>query len=603
VHAVYNNYNLVQQQQQQQQQQEQQQGILVVLGRTSPYCCRAKQSKAKMGNLIVTPETLNRRLDEFEERLTEKLEKERMYASGEYYKALDSIWYSDVQDYTGAAEEWKELRNKDRNTTRYYQNQETREQDDVEYFVDLSVPEGLFPAQSRSMAHLIPSDASCSLAWLRALSIVTGSTIDELRPPLFDENLRGFVEGRALEEEETPTMVDGGKDLKNPATDAALIKRQNLEENETGMELDEEDPPVDPENLSAEEHEKASTDVPLKKWKWNFLRLPNHHYGHFDNMGEEKHLIICPIWDPSNEWKPGTGYKLMIAASPTTYKWLMGTEILSEDEPESKWLMEAGPGEPQVATDFLARTVKALAELLVEHGKDDMGKIADEETKFQNQSRSSSLNETNEEEDVSPLECVFKAIEGAIPSGHLSTKSYYDKTRDSSTDVDTKLKKNEPTYKRKAKDFVRNVNAVMSVRDKNLNLHGGKNVLIPKLSERQKNKPILVANLGVYFKGKEHMIPDPFLVVLKAAVNWSTHCHQTLLPACSNHFDRVQDVGNEDNVPEEIITTAGEDAGQGDDASAISLSEILTGQPGDSDFAAMSTVSPPSKTSARVVPR
>ena len=126
---------------------------------------------------------------------------------------------------------------------------------------------------------------------------------------------------------------------------------------------------------------------------------------------------------------------------------------------------------------------------------------------------------------------------------------------------------------------------------------------IPKLEDEVSKKPILVVDLSVYFEGKEHLIPDPFLVVLKAAVSWSAFRDQKLLPACGNHSDHHQDVRNEELIPAEIFTTsiAGEDAAQGDDDSVISLSENLTGPPGDENFEAMSTVSPSGKTSVRVV--
>ena len=87
----------------------------------------------------------------------------------------------------------------------------------------------------------------------------------------------------------------------------------------------------------------------------------------------------------------------------------------------------------------------------------------------------------------------------------------------------------------------------------------------------------------------------------KLTVNWSAFLDQQLLPACRNHSDRPQDVGNEDLIPAEIFAIAGEDAAQGDDDSVISLSENLTGPPGDGNFEAMSTVSPSGKTSVRRV--
>ena len=52
-------------------------------------------------------------------------------------------------------------------------------------------------------------------------------------------------------------------------------------------------------------------------------------------------------------------------------------------------------------------------------------------------------------------------------------------------------------------------------------------VQIPKLDERSK-KPVVVVDLGAFFEGKENLIPDPFIVVLKAAASWSTFHSQDL---------------------------------------------------------------------------
>ena len=69
----------------------------------------------------------------------------------------------------------------------------------------------------------------------------------------------------------------------------------------------------------------------LKAWNWNFLKLPEHHEQHFDKIARKnaEQPIATPIWDPNEEWEPGTGCKLMIAASPKIYQFLLGPEMLT----------------------------------------------------------------------------------------------------------------------------------------------------------------------------------------------------------------------------------------------------------------------------------
>ena len=71
------------------------------------------------------------------------------------------------------------------------------------------------------------------------------------------------------------------------------------------------------------------------------------------------------------------------------------------------------------------------------------------------------------------------------------------------------------------------MSVVKTVAKNNLSLHGKNQAQIPKVDERSK-KPVVVADLGAFFEGKENLIPDPFIVVLKAAASWSTFCSQDL---------------------------------------------------------------------------
>lgn len=528
-----------------------------------------------MGNLVVTPRMMRQEFDAFRQEIRQEMDHrfdafrqdfqdEMDYRTGEYYSAWEEIWDEARVDFTGSAAVLEKHRKKDKEAMDYYRNPSG----DVLYLSDKFKNDNLFPNTSKSMAHLVPRDASCSLAWLRALSMITGIEIDKkVSSPLFDENLRTFVEGRASE------VGDGEVD-----------RLDNL-------------PP------SEEEQGKTSNNVPLKMWYWNFLNLPNHHYEHFDALSGDKKMIVCPIWDPTDVWKPGTGYKLMIVATPSTYMWLMGKRMPTEAKPQRKWLTEAkvSEGEAHKATNFLALTVQALADLLFDHGESDMGDIAkrqiDQRQKSKKNKKQSFEGSEQEMSEVSTdsqiyteLEKVFKAISGAIQIDHLSWRS----DTDISTGGDASGRSSEkPDYKKKAGAFAGKVTDVVNLWGKRWkSKRWGKKVNIP-VFKGGNDDHILVADLSVYFEGMEHMIPDPFLVALKAAVSWSSvqePC-QELLPACANHFHRVKEIEGEDQIPEEINTITGEDAGQEDDGSVMSLSEMVTGQPGETDSETTSVVS------------
>ncbi|KAL7555383.1 hypothetical protein ACA910_013885 [Epithemia clementina (nom. ined.)] len=107
-------------------------------------------------------------------------------------------------------------------------------------------------------------------------------------------------------------------------------------------------------------------------------------------------------------------------------------------------------------------------------------------------------------------------------------------------------------------------------------------------------KLVVTVDLGIYFGGKDDLIPDPFLVVLKAAASWSVYTNQRLLPACevySTNDGRLQ-LGSHgsmssisDNMrPLEIVCSPASISQREDDDSVMSLSESITGSPGDGLF-------------------
>ncbi|KAL7567288.1 hypothetical protein ACA910_000414 [Epithemia clementina (nom. ined.)] len=217
-------------------------------------------------------ELLEKRLQDNNKELLELLRDKIQFQGGIYYRKFKSIWKSEPKEFQGAAAEWKDLRQKDKVTLEYYIDPSKCE--NFRYCKSDFHPTNLFPPKNKSMAHLIPSDASCSLAWLRALSIVTGIDVGidiPIRHPLLLE----FVEG-------TVNQVDG-------------------------------------------QRTRRVAD-PLKTWKCNFLMLPNDHYKYLDQVSTIRQLIITPIWNPNKEWKPGTGYKIMVSADPESYRWLLGID-------------------------------------------------------------------------------------------------------------------------------------------------------------------------------------------------------------------------------------------------------------------------------------
>ena len=138
-------------------------------------------------------------------------------------------------------------------------------------------------------------------------------------------------------------------------------------------------------------------------------------------------------------------------------------------------------------------------------------------------------------------------------------------------------------------DIIKEIRAIENVSDKNLVSRQRKNVQIPVFKLKRSMKPILVIDLGIYFEGKKHLIPDPFLVALKAAVSWSSFQDQKLLPACSKHPDHQlgSDALKKELIPFKIFSTSKEDTVSGDDYSVLCISEVLTGSPADRNFEAV----------------
>ncbi|KAL7557781.1 hypothetical protein ACA910_020298 [Epithemia clementina (nom. ined.)] len=483
-------------------------------------------------------ERLEKRIQELLEKRLQDLEFQIQFQGGIYYRKFKSIWKSESKEFQGAAVEWKDLRQKDKVTLQYYKYPSKRE--NFRYCKGDFPSTNLFPPKNKSMANLIPSDASCSLAWLRALSIVTGIDVGK-NIPVRHLSLLEFVEGSV-------NQVDG-------------------------------------------QRTRRVAD-PLKTWKWNFIMLPDDHYKYFDQVSTIRQLIVTPIWDPKKEWKPGTGYKVMVSADPESYKWLLGTDKIKQQQ--LKWFGTGTSAELQTATDFLALTVRALADMLVQHGKDDL------ETPFaEDVAGDAEHGKESHDDDLkkSYVQRVFESIDGAIPSDLLSP------TRNSSTKDDSTQQSGKTSGKSHSKWAMNKAEAFRNKVEKLLKVTKGlKAIKIPvprnTTSEDEDEdefvKPVVTVDLGIYFGGKDDLIPDPFLVVLKAAASWSVYTNQRLLPACevsSTNDGRLQ-LGSHgsmssisDNMrPLEIVCSPASISQREDDDSVMSLSESITGSPGDGLF-------------------
>ncbi len=89
------------------------------------------------------------------------------------------------------------------------------------------------------------------------------------------------------------------------------------------------------------------------------------------------------------------------------------------------------------------------------------------------------------------------------------------------------------------------------------------------MSVRDKKK-ILKIDLEVYLLGKEQLIPDPYLWVLKAGSSWGGYNSEKTLLAC----DVDDPVDSDGNIPLEISVVAGR--GGADEDSSVSCASMST---------------------------
>mmetsp|Transcript_22979 Transcript_22979/g.54525 ORF Transcript_22979/g.54525 Transcript_22979/m.54525 type:complete len:521 (-) Transcript_22979:282-1844(-) len=492
-----------------QQQQQQQSGLAGQIAAAESSGDSEAKDTPTLADLFSLLKEFKTDVDKRLSHMDEKIDTNNAYLNGTYYAQLADIWGGTSVEFNGAAKKLRTYREKDGEAIRVYNSEESRRE--IKYEETTYPKSSLFPAVTLSRAHGCPNDITCSLTWGPNLELITGYNVEgEETCLLLNEDFRYFVEGQ------NPEMSD-----------------------------------------------EDTTNTPFKALSWNFLKVPEHHEKHFDKVAYSSSfsMILAPVWNPAVEWKPGTPYSLIVAATPETYKWLIGTAPPSKLSPpiQMGWLSEANDAELQMATEFLSLTVKANADLLVEHGEalqDAVKKLKD------------AMDPEEGDDPANELEKVLISIEnGVIPSELFSTKSESTKTNRGS---DAKLKKK---VAEKINVLTKKVGSLQGVRK---TFTEKKIVFVPEKKASVKDGArILKVDLEKYFdeEGKD-FIPDPYLWALKAASSWGGYKSQKSLMACDVYGPGGGKTQNDDSDdmmedPPSEITVMGN--GVGDDERSVSF--------------------------------
>mmetsp|Transcript_22042 Transcript_22042/g.38831 ORF Transcript_22042/g.38831 Transcript_22042/m.38831 type:complete len:471 (-) Transcript_22042:355-1767(-) len=417
---------------------------------------------------------------------------------GTTYVPIDVIWKKKEIPVKDAAKKLRELRAKDLEVLEIYKVADGRElprnvpklDRDSPPFSDMCMFPGT-PYQT-SMAHVVPYDPICSLTWGEAIALVTGKAGSNM---FASKNLRDFVRG-------------------------------NMEDKTN----------------------------PFKVWAWNYLQLPYGHDEYFDNFKKGKAVVITPIWDPNNRWEPGTPYKLLVAATPEGYKWLLGITPLAQDPTEFRWFGEATPEEYKTATDFLQLVVSALGDLLIQSEVMDVVEQAYNST------------------DAAGSKAFYATIRNALEKEHGLLS---DIIEGAFCDDNRSKRSNASSNSSFPNTLVGKLISLMQERKRMKRLGkeretGDPMIYAPTIVEGLNgqlllpgNGKILTIDLETFFEENPLLIPDPYPVALKAGMNISTF-YETPLLAGSNGM--AEDYSVDD---------------QGSMGSYHSVSETLTGEPGD----------------------
>ena len=310
-------------------------------------------------------------------------------------------------------------------------------------------------------------------------------------------------------------------------------------------------------------HSPSGRVVGVKTLCTNFLKLPHDHAHFFDHMDKGK-LVIVPIWTPElNKWKVGDSYSLLVVAdSSSVYQWLG-----LKDMDDLPWLKEADDADLECATEKLALMMRVLAEQL----------ISEDFQRF--------IEKAKEVSTVDELMTHFVG-NGSVTSTTLGTgKSNSGSTKNTAE----RDKKRNTKAEAKLDEFKRKLGSLIQVRD---TLQESKRVNVPKfaIDLPEKKRRLLKVDLGEYSRKHPNSIPDPLLVLLRAAINCSDMFGSKLLPACllvDDKADADEDDGEDSkslSSIEDIYVWRGDD----DDISVLS-NESIESLPSEGSIVSLSS--------------
>ena len=251
--------------------------------------------------------------------------------------------------------------------------------------------------------------------------------------------------------------------------------------------------------------EGSETLTGRKLSPWNVLVLPGYHAQYFDRM-DEGAVILIPIWDLERIWCPGQHYDVIVVASTeSAYKW-MGLQ--PDHMKEKPWLAKATRQDIDSSTEFLSNMIKALADQLANESDDFFNEATSEQRK-----------------DL----CAILKFSSSPTSGSSENGS-----SNSATDMDesaTSLPPHPRKQQTKLGEFNDKLSALEKVRKQ---LQESGTVPLPELKIGGNNNevPQVLKVKYAEFLNKDELIPDPYLVTLKAAINWSALQKMKLLPTC-----------------------------------------------------------------------
>jgi len=452
---------------------------------------------------------------------------------GTYYASMNTIWQQEKIPFEGAAKKLREYRMKDTRVLAIYGEADGTNKLEFKYSEETFPSDSMFPGKqsnvgNSSLAHSAPNDEVCIFTWGEVVALLTGK---ESKCMLESEELRNFTCGNTAE-------------AKNP----------------------------------------------FRIWAWNYLSLPNDHDDYYDKLSGDKAVIITPIWNPSDVWEPETPYKLLVAATPEGYKWLMGITPIEEDAPQKRWLGKASPQEYETATEFLQLIVKALADLLNESDLiKNLQQVKETEKEKQKDASDQKKNFSLTGPSVLDLKKRFgedfaKHFTHVYTAESASRKSGGTRKTSESASERKVQAASECAFAAKLVSHLRTKERMGRLGSKDSpKIYAPGKMSMPK-------KPILTIELGEFYKGKEKMIPDPYWLGVKAGASITRLYEVPVIGACDSLKAELANMKEGADMPPllpgEIDILSDFDFTEvSDSISVYSESEFFTGAPGDDSIA------------------